>query len=141
MNIALAEIGSRVQINSLADATTEAKTANLMVLPKLRMLARTAIWDSFRAQIALTVLKQAVVNGEVSANPPPQPWMQEYAYPSDCLKFRFIRPTVNLTQVQNLTTNTNQVYPYPKAPNARPFVVATDYDANNNPIKVILANI
>lgn len=113
------------------------------MVPKLKMLARAAPWNSFRAQVALTQVKAVVINGVVqTTNLPPQPFQVEYAYPADCLKFRFVRPTLNVTPTTPpLTTAPNQSYPYPKAPDAIPFVVATDTDANNNPIKVILSDL
>lgn len=107
------------------------------------MLARAAPWNSFRAQIALTQLKAVVINGVVqTTNLPPQPYQVEYAFPADCLKMRFIRPTLTVTPTTPpLTTAPNQSYPYPSAPDAIPFVVATDFDANGNPIKVILSDL
>lgn len=141
-NLGLAEIGNRSPISSFSDGTTQARTAALFYTPKLQMLARSAPWDSFRAQIAMTQLKAAIVNGVVSSNPPPQPFQVEYAWPSDCLKARFIRPTLNAASTTIPLTTASQTYlPYAAAPNSIPFVPATDYDTTGNPIKVILTNL
>ena len=77
-----------------------------------------------------------------SSNPPAQPFQVEYAWPPDCLKFRFVRPTLvtsNLTPP--LTTAPQQVLPYGGSPTSIPFVVGTDFDAIGNPIKVIYTNL
>lgn len=142
-NLGLAEIGNRIQIASFNDGTAASKTAALFYTPKMQMLSRSANWDSFRAQIPLTLLKATVVNGQLSNYPPPQPWAYEYAWPSDCLKARFIQPTLNAPGSSNppLTTAPNVYIPAPGAPTGIPFVVATDVDALNNPIKVILTNL
>lgn len=144
-NIALAEAGSRVSINTFQDGTPQAVMAATFYTPKLQALARAAYWDSFRAQIALTQLKGAIINGVPSDNPPVQPFQVEYAWPSDCLAFRFLRPTV-VTQAVNaqglpLTSAPNAVLPFVASPTGMPFVVATDMDVTNNPIKVIYTNL
>lgn len=106
------------------------------------MLMRAAPWDSLRAQITLTQLKATVINGATSNNPPPQPWGYEYAWPSDCLKARFLLPTLQtMPGGIPLTTAPNTVLPTADAPTGIPFVIGTDFDAQGNPIKVILTNL
>lgn len=106
------------------------------------MLMRAAPWDSLRAQITLTQLKATVINGSTSNNPPPQPWQYEYAWPADCLKARFLLPTLSTPPGGvPLTTAPNTVLATSDEPTAIPFVVATDFDAHGNPIKVILTNL
>lgn len=106
------------------------------------MLLRSANWDFARAQRVLTVYKQAIINGAPSGNPPPQPWLFSYLYPSDCLKGRFVLPTVPVAAAGvPLTTTPTQVAWVPPVPTGIPFVIATDLDPNNNPIKTILTNL
>lgn len=141
-NIALAECGNRVQINSFSDGTPASQIAGLLYTQKVQTLMRAAPWDSLRAQLPLTQIKAAVINGAVSINPPPQPWQVEYAWPPDCLRLRFIQPTLNTAPAGTpLTTAPNVVLYAPPVPTAIPFVVSTDFDGGNNPIKVVLANL
>lgn len=142
-NIALAEIGQRVQIASFNDGTPAANVARLFYTPKLQMLARSAPWDSFRGQIALTLIKAAVINGTLSADPPPSPFAFQYQYPDDCLKARFLIPTLTSqpgTAVP-LTTAPNLQIRSANLPTAIPFVVATVKDDRGNDNKVILTNL
>lgn len=141
-NQALSSIGQQVQINSFNDNSPAARAANTLYTMLMQMLTRAAPWDKFRAQRALTLLKATVINGVTSDDPPPSPWNYEYAYPSDCLKARFIQPTplpveagVPLTTAPNAALVTNAL------PTNVPFVVATDLDASSNPISVILTNL
>jgi hypothetical protein len=141
-NLALLETGSRVSINSLTDNTPQAIVANQFYTPKIQALMRAAAWVFLRKTLALTQLKAAVVNGQPSSNPPPQPFLFEYAYPSDCLRARFLIPyqTPQPSGSPPLTTAPN-VAPFAiRPPTSVPFVVGSDTDSNGNPIRVILTN-
>lgn len=141
-NMALSEVGNDVQINSFDDNTPASRAARTFYTPKLQMLMRSANWDKFRAQIALTQLKATVINGVTTDDPPPSPWNFEYAYPSDCLKLRFIQPTPQAVPGGvPLTTAPNALLVTGSLPTQIPFVVGTDYDADNNPNSVILTNL
>ncbi len=142
INESLSEIGQQVQINSFDDNTPAARAASILYLPKMQMLARTAPWDKFRAQIALTQLKATVINGVTSSDPPPSPWNYEYAYPSDCLKARFIQPTPQAVEAGvPLTTAPNASLVCNGLPTNTPFVVGTDFDSGGNSISIILTNL
>ena len=144
VNESLLSIGAQAQISSFqpSDGSTEADAAALLYSPKLRALHRSAHWGFARKTVTLTQLKTAV--GATSSTPasqlPAPPFLYEYAYPSDCLLVRFIMPSVqNALPNPPLTTGMSapqNLYwgPYPK------FVIASDTDANGNPIKVILTN-
>lgn len=95
INIALAEIGTQSSISSFNDPGSEGQTARLFYNPKLEALSRAAHWNCLRNQGALTQLKAVVIDGEASDDPPPRPWLYEYAYPEDCLKARYILPYWN----------------------------------------------
>lgn len=138
-------MGSRVLISAFSDNSPQAQTANLNYTPRIQMLLRSASWDFCRAQANLTVFKQALVNGAVSNNPPPQPWLFSYLWPSDCLKARFVLPTIPIAPSGTpLTTAPNPIARVPPAPTGIPFVIATDLNTSGNatsPVKVILTNL
>lgn len=143
-NLALAEIGNRVQISSFTDGSPAGNAAALFYTPKTQMLLRTANWDFARAGATpLTLWKQLLTStGAISASPPPQPWQYSYLYPSDCLKVRFIQPTIQqVAPGTPLTTAPAPVYGAPPVPTAIPFVIGTDFDASGNPIKTVLCNV
>ncbi len=149
-NMALDNIGARFSIFSL---TPPYPPPNAVVVarhyqPKIDMLSRAAHWNCCRVENSLTLLKAA--NG-TPENPngttlpiPPQPWAYEYAYPSDCLKVRYI-----FTNPQANNGNVSAFPIFPAGVTTTPlwtssaaamFVVAIDTDANGNQIKVILTN-
>jgi hypothetical protein len=141
-NIALAEVGQRIRIGNFQDNSPAAQTAALFYTPKVQALHRAANWAFARAQITLTQWKAVVVGGVISTNPPPQPWLFSYLYPTDCQKLRYLIPTVPVaTTNPPLTTNQTTANWYPHTPTAIPFVEATDFDNIGNPIRVILTNI
>lgn len=141
-NSALLEIGARVQINSLDDNSPAANACSLLYHEKVRMLLRGACWDFARRQVPLTLYKAAVINGNVSANPPPQPWQYEYLYPPDCLKARFLIPTYPTSPAGTpLTTGQTWSVLTPTTITSIPFVIATDLDSERLPVKVILTNL
>lgn len=143
-NLALGEMGNRVKINSLLDNTAAAKAASIFYTPKTQMVLRAAPWDSARTTVALTLLKSAIVasTGQPSPTPPPQPFLYEYAWPSDCLKAQFLIPYLPPQPVGTPMTTQPNVVPYGGNPPTRiPFVVGRDLDASGNPIKVILTNL
>ena len=141
-NIALAEMGNRVKISSFAETSPAAQAAALFYRPKTQALLRGANWDFARAQQTLAVWKAATINGTTSANPPPQPWLYSYLWPSDCVKARFIQPTLPTATpgVPLTTAPVGQFFAQPSITSI-PFVPATDLDQNGNPIKVILTNL
>lgn len=144
VNIALMEMGSRSTVSSVfpSDGSVAANVAATMFQPKMQALLRAAHWDFSRKQIALTLLKASVIDGAVSDNPPPQPWLYEYAYPSDCLKARFTIPTAIMpTSGTPLTTATAVIPPMLSPPTRIPYVIGTDRDAQGNPVKVIFTNL
>lgn len=143
VNLALLEMGNRVQINSLNDNNPAANAASLFYTPKTQALLRAAPWAFCRKQALLTQYKASLVNGVVSTDPPPQPWNFEYLRPADCLRARFLVPFLSQTDSGSvpLTTAPNFVYPAACADTRTPFVDAMDTDANGNPIKVILTQL
>lgn len=141
VNMALLQCSNRVQINSLNDNSPAANAAALFYTPKTQALLRAAPWTFTRKQVVLTQYKAAIVNGTVSSNPPPQQWQYEYLKPADCLRARFLQPTVTTSSPGTpLTTAPNLALPAPQVNTSVPFVMAMDVDSNDNPIPVILTN-
>lgn len=141
-NIALLEMGSRVQIQSFSDATPQAQAANTLYTPKTQMLLRAARWDFARAQASLTLWKAAIINGVASGNPPPQPFLYSYLWPSDCLSARFLIPTAITAAAGTPLTTAPNLAPWAlRPPTDASMVIGTDFNAQGQPIKVILTNL
>lgn len=145
-NMALSAIGTRSQIASLSEVSTEAEQCNLHYEPTVRELLRLYNWDWARRQISLTVYKaaQGTPENPAGATPvPPLPWLYSYAWPDNCVKLRqilpFAPPTDTVTGVP-LTSVGSVLQPVQLLPKPVPFRVAGDVDSNNNPLKVILCN-
>jgi hypothetical protein len=88
-NRALSEIGARAVIQDLAtDTSSAAMNCRLHYQPLRQQLIRAAPWAFCRKTISMTLL------GSLTDTPPgsPYPWQSKYAYPSDCLKVRYILP-------------------------------------------------
>lgn len=142
VNIALMEIGSQSTISSFTEGSTEANVASLLYQPKIDALHRAAHWNFSRKQVALTQLKASIIGSAVSTNPPPVPWLYEYAYPVDCLKARFVfpQPPPPSGTAPPLMGGVQSVMPYYTGMFPVNYVVGQDVDANGVPIRVILTN-
>lgn len=143
-NIALQEIGAQATVSQIdpSDGSTEGDACSIIYTPKIRALHRAAHWNFARKQLALTQLKATIINGVVSTSPPPIPWLYEYAYPSDCIKARYIIPYSNPLDGQPavpFTTGMSSLPLFQSSPSV-PFIIGTDTDTHNNTIRVILTN-
>jgi len=142
-NRALAMIGSRSTISSInpSDGSNEANQCALWYYSTRDALLRAAHWNFTRTQIQLTQLKASTdVNSTC-----PAPWAFEYAYPSNCMKMRFIAPYLPPNvQPGSIPLTTGTQGPAINGVNYwnRPvrFLVANDLDVNNNDSTVILTN-
>lgn len=149
VNIALASFGARGTVSSInpSDGSTEGDAASLIYATRTQGLMRGAHWDCLRKQALLTVVKAAPgtpENPDGTITPtPPIPWLYSYAYPSDCLKARYILPFTPADASSNppLTTaiSASPVPPFTGIESVR-FAVAYDSDALGNPARVILTN-
>lgn len=99
-NRALALIGTRSSIASLAEQSNEAIQCQLYIDTCRRQILRMAPWNSCRNYNSLTLICAAPGTPEnpttgapqwIKGQPPP-PWCYEYAYPSDCIRPLFIVP-------------------------------------------------
>jgi hypothetical protein len=142
INIALTQAGIQASISGLGENSAEAQAANILYTPKVQSLFRAANWNFARKQLSLTQLKAATINGVLSTNPPPVPWLYEYAYPSDCMRARYIIPYFNVSgDIQPpLTTAVSPLIPALMGEPSIQFIVSQDTDSSGNPVKVILTN-
>lgn len=126
--------------NSLA-----AQVASRNYQTQVNAIFRAAHWACLRQERPLTLIKARYGTPENPAGAlpqPPQPWAYEYAYPSDCLKMRFIQPGIPLPAAGSAPpmTNVGLGYCY-NVPSGLPFGPAIDIDANGNKYKCILTNV
>lgn len=140
-NIALQEIGAQATVSRInpSDGSPEANAASILYRPKLKSLLRAAHWNCARKQVALTQLKATVINGAASDDPPPRPWLYEYAYPSDCLLARFILPIWDYEYTGTPFTTNETIVPYIATGPAVKFIVSTDI-VQEKVRRVILTN-
>lgn len=144
-NVALAEGATRTSINGFPpiDNTVAAVSARTFYTPKTQALIRGANWNFCRRQEMLTLLRRAIeADGTVSTDPPPQPFLFQYLYPSACLKVRFIQQflttTTSGTTVPLTSASGSSIYP--AYANTRvPFVEAVDM-STGSPRKTLLTN-
>ncbi len=158
-NVSLSMIpGARAQLQSInpSDGTAAGDACSLLYQMTVDAYARAAHWNCLRFQTGqigstypppLQLLKAAIGTPERQANPslasPPQPWLYEYALPSDCLKARFLVPAFTpATPNPPLTTAGGLMLPRLMSLNpAVPFTVALDLDATGNEQQVLLTNL
>jgi hypothetical protein len=132
-NLALDAIATRSTITSLQENSKEAKACARHYPAALASCLGAAHWNFARAEVSLSLLKDA------SKTPPdvvPTPWVYEYAYPSDCLGGRYVKP---LMQAIPGSVPGAQSLPYATG-SAVKFLVSTDLDSQGNRVKVILTN-
>ena len=143
VNRALLQCGAREQIVSFTEGSVSANTANLLYQPTFEEIARSANWNCLRLQGSLTLLAAAQGTPENQTGTvlpiPPQPWLYEYLLPNDCLRVRYLVPTL-LTQNTSVVGFPNAVMPAYRKKYEIPYVVSTDIIAGNS-TKVILTNL
>lgn len=101
-NRALATIGTRSQITSMTDGSTEALYANLLYAGLRDFMLREGDYDF--------ALKSVV---GVVTTPPTLPWLLSYTYPPDAIRIRqlipFTFPSLNPTPIEwGLETSSGQ---------------------------------
>jgi hypothetical protein len=145
VNRALLAIGAQAQVSDFSEGSTEANVAAVLYEPTRDMLLRSAHWNFTRKQASLAQLKAYQVNGviQTGSDAPPVPWLYEYAYPSDCLKARYLVP------IQAYPTTTpppmTGATPVPIAglpgPMSIPFVIGSDSVSSQPAQTVILTQL
>jgi hypothetical protein len=147
-NRALLSIGARAQISSLnpSDGSTEAAAISTLWQPTFESLGRAAPWNVLTKQVTLTLLMAAQGTPEnpngTSLPVPPTPWLYAYSYPSDCLLFRFVVPSlpVNTGSTVPATTVNNAAGTWLPTQGQIPFAVSSIGDSHNSPILIVLTN-
>ena len=97
VNLALAELGWPLRVNDIRDGSFTAQVALDTYGQTRDSLIENGEWEFAERIVPATLLKQAPVGGYNPRNPwtsayPSLPWKYEYAYPSDCIKVRSVRP-------------------------------------------------
>lgn len=147
-NRALLSIGARAQISSLnpSDGSSEANAISVLWAPTFEQLGRSAPWNCLTKQQTLSLLMAAKGTPEnplgVTLPIPPTPWLYAYAYPSDCLLFRFVVPSlpVDATGTVPDTTLANSAGTWLPTNGQIPFAVSSSVDSHNNPLSIVLTN-
>lgn len=140
-NRALDEMGARVLITTMAEATPQGKVATRQYDTMRKQLLRAAPWG-FARKTALLVNE-----GLLSANPPtsPYPWLAKNTYPTDCLKMHYILPQPTNVAVEGVPNVSDILYAPWCAP-SRSYRYLPAYDPGTTspvvaPHRVILTNI
>lgn len=134
VNLALGRIGYKKRIGSLYEGSEAAVLALTLYAQTRDELMRQYDWDFAERQIVMTLLKSAPRGGYFppvtwSSQYPPLPWLYEYAYPSDCLKVRSIKPQA--------------LFLFDPDPQYNAFSLGDDAPVNDQaaPVKVLLCNV
>ncbi|MBB3453887.1 hypothetical protein FHT86_002143 [Rhizobium sp. BK313] len=131
VNLALVRIGYKLRIGNLYDGSAASKKALDIYSQTRDEVLRQNDWGFAERNVSLTLLKQAPEGGYFppvtwSSDFPPPPWVFEYAYPSDCLKVRAVKPVPMFTMTFD----------------PQPHVYSVENDQSLTPAaKVILCNI
>ena len=89
-NQALDAIGSPMSIGDLEEGSRESQVLLRHYGPILRKLLRSVHWDFARAQVPLELLADATLQNTSVPSVVQRPWSYCYAYPTDCVKARFV---------------------------------------------------
>lgn len=92
LNVALRQIGYRMRVGSLFDGSEAASQALDIYAQTRDAVLRSANW-SFAEKIAAGVL--------TAPQTPPQPWLFEYTYPTDCMRLRNVFNATYLADQNN----------------------------------------
>lgn len=134
-NLALDAAHCRSTISAVGEASAEGQACARHYTPALESLLRAVHWNFARKQVTLSLLKDATLTPPQSV---PQPWLYEYAYPSDCLLAYGVLP--QMTNPNGQAVQVGWQPPQPQMPVSR-FVVAQDNDITGAAVPVILCNV
>lgn len=127
-NMALGNAAARATITSINENSAEAYQCNLYYDSVRQEILRAVNWNFARSQITLSLIGTAILGTSQT------PWTYKYAYPSDCLKARYIIDSC----ANNISLDL--LNPYVANKIGVPFVVGADKDSSGNDIKVILTS-
>ena len=97
VNLSLRRVGFKKRIGNLYDGSEASKVALDVYAQTRDELLRQNDFDFAERSVSMTLLKQAPPGGYIppavwSNTYPALPYLFEYAYPTDCLKVRAIKP-------------------------------------------------
>ena len=153
-NQALAGVPTRSTIASITENSPEARICAMFYQDTLDAMLRAAHWDFARKTAFLTILKAAYgtpentssnTTGQWDPTQPSPPWLYSYAYPSDCVLFRYVVPQF---YTSGASAGTTPIFSVPSLGAVPPYVSlspqkfqkGTDTDANGNQVTCILSN-
>lgn len=130
-------MGTQTTIASLAEQSRAAVQCALWYDNQRQSLLRTAPWGFARRQQVLTLL------GSYVDATSPYPFLYKYAYPSDCLKFRYILAPPSNVAPTGPQVSVGQPGPVCWAPSrANRYLVMVEVDPDTNiSTKVIVSNV
>lgn len=134
-NLALDAAMARSSISSIGENSAEGQACARHYQQAKEAVLRAVHWNFARKQVNLALLNDATTNPPGSV---PQPWMYEYAYPSDCLLAYAVLP--QMANPNGTSIGAGWQPPQPQMPISR-FVVAQGNDITGNAIPVILTNV
>lgn len=91
VNAALGRIGYRLRVGNLLEGSLASKTALDIYGQTRDTLLRSKDWG----------FSEKIVSAVASGGTPPAPWTQEYTYPTDCLRLRYMYNATYLTNTNN----------------------------------------
>lgn len=133
-NLALGSVGAKTTISSLTESSAAARQCLLQYDAAAEAVLQAAHWNFARAQVTLSLLKDGTATPSQNV---PQPWVYEYAYPSDCVAARYVMP---LFATDGSSVPGVAAMPYYQGPPRVPFLISSDLDSQGNRNKVILTN-
>lgn len=149
-NLALDAMSSKAQISGInppvPPQALAAQVASRSYQIQVDSVLCAANWNDGRVEEDLEMVAAAQgtpENPDGTALPvPPFPWRYAYAYPTDCLRLRFVMtPPQSPDSAVPIMTNAvvNPVNAYPVT--SSPFVVGLMKDTNKNRVKVVMSNV
>lgn len=148
-NRALLAVGARTQVSSInpSDGSVEANAISVLWTPTFESLARTAPWGCLGKQVALSLVAAAQGTPEnvdgTTLPLPPTPYLYAYAYPVDCLFFRYIVPSFPAntgTDIPQTTINNSAATWLPSGGQIVFKLSTFQLTPTSQPIQVILTN-
>ncbi len=97
VNVALRRIGYKLHVANLFDGSKAADQVLDIYAQTRDAIMRDGEWPFAERTMSMQLLKQAPAGGYIPPNVwttanPPLPWLFEYAYPTDCLNVRSVKP-------------------------------------------------
>lgn len=138
-NRALSELGTQSFIASLDEGSNEAAQCKLWYDNQRQGLLRSAPWGFARRQLVLSQIGDLYPDATS-----PYPWLWKYAYPADCLKFRYILapPIIPAGSITPPQVGVGIQGPWSATPSrSNRYIITADVDTFGNQTKSLVSNI